>query len=50
MVGKTTSEEIVDQFMEHINAKDLDAATAMYSDVLKAKVSKNSIIQNMDLV
>ncbi len=32
MVGKTTSEEIVDQFMEHINAKDLDAATALISD------------------
>ena len=32
MVEKTTSEEIVDQFMEHINAKDLDAATALISD------------------
>ena len=32
MVESPTSEEIVDQFMEHINAKDLDAATALISD------------------
>ena len=32
MVGENTSEGIVDRFMECINTKDLDAATALLSD------------------